>query len=67
MVSNEWDKRVDDMSPAHGVALRLQRAGYEDIVTAAALGIPVESVAALLLVAHAKLERDTDVVGLEDQ
>ena len=29
MTSSEWERRVDAMSPAHGVALRLRRAGYE--------------------------------------
>lgn len=60
MSSSEWERRVDEMSPAHGVALRLRRAGYEDVVIAAALGVPVESVPALLLVAQGKLERDGD-------
>lgn len=48
------------MAPAHGVALRLRRAGYEDVVIATALGVPVESVPALLLVAQGKFERDFD-------
>lgn len=44
------------MSPAHGVALRLHHAGHEDAVIATALGVPVESVAALLQVAQGKLD-----------
>ncbi|WP_277455254.1 hypothetical protein [Janibacter sp. DB-40] len=60
MTSSEWERRVDAMSPAHGVALRLRRAGYENVVIATALGVPVESVPALVLVAQGKLERDSD-------
>lgn len=60
MTSSEWERRVDAMSPAHGVALRLRRAGYEDVVIATALGVPVESVPALVLVAQGKLERDVE-------
>jgi hypothetical protein len=55
MRGDEWDRRVDEMSPANGVALRLERAGYDDLVIAAALGVPLESVPALLEVARAKL------------
>lgn len=60
MSRSEWERRIDEMSPAHGVALRLRRAGYEDVVIATALGVPVESVPALLQVAQGKLERDDD-------
>ncbi|WEV78719.1 hypothetical protein O9K63_02690 [Janibacter cremeus] len=62
MTSSEWERRVDAMSPAHGVALRLRRAGYEDVVIATALGVPVESVAALLLVAQGKFDGNGDAV-----
>lgn len=60
MTSSEWERRVDAMSPAHGVALRLRRAGYEDAVIATALGVPVESIPALLLVAQGKFDCDND-------
>lgn len=66
MDSSGWDRRVDEMSPAHGVALRLDRAGYEDTVIATALGVPVESVPALLLVAREKFGRDSSG-GLEGE
>ncbi|NYF96977.1 hypothetical protein [Janibacter cremeus] len=60
MSSSEWERRVDEMSPAHGVALRLRRAGYEDVIIAVALGVPVASIPALLLVAQGKLGGDVD-------
>lgn len=57
MVAAEWHRRVDQLPPAHAVALRLHSAGHGNEVVATALGVPVESVPALLLVAAAKLER----------
>lgn len=60
---SEWDRRVDAMAPAHGVAMRLRQAGYADVVIATALGVPVESVPALLLVAQGKLEGDGTGLG----
>lgn len=63
MSRSEWERRVDEMSPAHGVALRLRRAGYADVAIATALGVPVESVPALVLVAQGKLERDPNGPG----
>lgn len=52
-------QQVDELPPTLAVALRLHDAGHPDAVVATALDIPVESVAALLTVARAKLARLT--------
>ncbi|WP_338751712.1 hypothetical protein [Janibacter alittae] len=63
MTSSRWEQRVDAMSPAHAVALRLHRAGYEDVVIATALGLPVEAVSVLLQVAQEKFRAAGDDPG----
>lgn len=49
------DALAGQLAPAHAVALRLAGDGASESEIAAALGIPLESVAPLLEIGHAKL------------
>lgn len=51
------DQTLAELSTGHAVALRLRRAGVDDATIAAALGIPVEGVAARLQIAVEKARR----------
>jgi hypothetical protein len=51
------EELYDDLPAMMAVALRLRRAGHDDVTIATAAGIPVEGVGSLVDLAEAKLVR----------
>lgn len=64
-------RALDELAPAHAVALRLHDAGVPDEAIAIALDVPLEAVGPLLGVAERKLraamERVTRVRAVDDR